>query len=271
MNRERYLTTGEFARIAGVKKHTLFHYDEIGLFRPEVTLENGYRCYTFAQLDEFDVISMLRELDMPLRDIGEYLTHRSPDALAALLSEEDRLITERLRRLRNMRRWVRQKAAVLARARGLETGVIALCEVPEQYLLCIAASGQGEMSAAAFAGAVSALYQEGDRRHVKSPYGIGGILPLREVQDGQFERYSHLYLLLDDRLTDAVRRPAGKYLSACHQGGFEELPRLYKRMLAFAQDNGIHLTGSCYEDLLLDELAVPGDSQYLIQILIPTE
>ena len=62
MNRERYLTTGEFARIAGVKKHTLFHYDEIGLFRPEVTLENGYRCYTFAQLDEFDVISMLREL-----------------------------------------------------------------------------------------------------------------------------------------------------------------------------------------------------------------
>ncbi len=93
----------------------------------------------------------------------------------------------------------------------------------------------------------------------------------RAMIDGQFERYSHLYLLFDDRLTDAVRRPAGKYLSACHQGGFEELPRLYKRMLAFAQDNGIHLTGSCYEDLLLDELAVPGDSQYLIQILIPTE
>lgn len=271
MNRERYLTTGEFARIAGVKKHTLFHYDEIGLFRPEVTLENGYRCYTFAQLDEFDVISMLRELDMPLRDIGEYLTHRSPDALAALLSEEDRLITERLRRLRNMRRWVRQKAAVLARARGLETGVAALCEIPEQYLLCTAAPEQGGMNAAAFAGAVSALYREGDRRQVKSPYGIGSILPLRAVRDGQFERYSHLYLLFDDRLADAVRRPAGKYLSACHRGGFEELPQLYRRMLAFAQDNGIRLTGSCYEDLLLDELAVPGESQYLIQVLIPTE
>ena len=29
---ELYFTTGEFARILGVRKHTLFHYDEIGLF-----------------------------------------------------------------------------------------------------------------------------------------------------------------------------------------------------------------------------------------------
>ncbi len=31
---ELYFTTGEFARILGVRKHTLFHYDEIGLFSP---------------------------------------------------------------------------------------------------------------------------------------------------------------------------------------------------------------------------------------------
>ena len=99
MNRERYLTTGEFAKIVGVKKHTLFHYDEIGLFCPEVTLENGYRYYTFAQLDEFDVIVMLRELDMPLREIRAYLGRRIPDALAELLREEDRLIDRKSTRL----------------------------------------------------------------------------------------------------------------------------------------------------------------------------
>ena len=40
---ELYFTTGEFAEILGVKKHTLFHYDEIGLFSPAVKEENGYR------------------------------------------------------------------------------------------------------------------------------------------------------------------------------------------------------------------------------------
>ena len=29
------LTTGEFAKICNVKKHTLFHYDDIGLLKPD--------------------------------------------------------------------------------------------------------------------------------------------------------------------------------------------------------------------------------------------
>ena len=37
---ELYFTTGEFARILGVRKHTLFHYDEIGLFSPALKEEN---------------------------------------------------------------------------------------------------------------------------------------------------------------------------------------------------------------------------------------
>ena len=32
MNKKMYFSTGEFAELAGVSKHTLFYYDEIGLF-----------------------------------------------------------------------------------------------------------------------------------------------------------------------------------------------------------------------------------------------
>ena len=31
-NSKNYFTTGEFAKICGVKKQTLFHYDDIGIF-----------------------------------------------------------------------------------------------------------------------------------------------------------------------------------------------------------------------------------------------
>ena len=34
-SRNYYLTTGEFAKLVGTTKHTLFHYDAIGLFCPE--------------------------------------------------------------------------------------------------------------------------------------------------------------------------------------------------------------------------------------------
>ena len=36
------LTTGEFAKICNVKKHTLFHYDDIGLLKPDYYDKNGY-------------------------------------------------------------------------------------------------------------------------------------------------------------------------------------------------------------------------------------
>lgn len=77
----QYLTTGEFARLCGVSKHTLFHYDELGVFSPAVKAENGYRYYSMAQIDVFFVISTLKELDIPLREIKAYLDRRSPEEL----------------------------------------------------------------------------------------------------------------------------------------------------------------------------------------------
>ena len=43
MIRDTYMTTGEFAKLMKISKHTLFHYDDIGLFCPEILGENGYR------------------------------------------------------------------------------------------------------------------------------------------------------------------------------------------------------------------------------------
>lgn len=46
-------TTGEFANLFGIKKQTLFHYDDIGLLKPKHRTENGYRYYTIQQVPSF--------------------------------------------------------------------------------------------------------------------------------------------------------------------------------------------------------------------------
>ena len=46
MDHNKYMTTGEFARRMGVTKNTLFHYDNIGLFLPEIVDTNDYRYYS---------------------------------------------------------------------------------------------------------------------------------------------------------------------------------------------------------------------------------
>ena len=47
------IKTGDFAKLCGTNKRTLFHYDEIGLFSPAYTDEKGYRFYSETQCDVF--------------------------------------------------------------------------------------------------------------------------------------------------------------------------------------------------------------------------
>ena len=68
-NREKYFTTGEFARICNVPKHVLFHYDEIGLFKPSIVKENQYRYYNEEDLKKSQLIKSLRSLDFSIMEI----------------------------------------------------------------------------------------------------------------------------------------------------------------------------------------------------------
>ena len=92
----------EFAEFTGVSVRTLHYYDEIGLLPPAfVDASTGYRYYDGKSLLRMQEILFYRELDFPLKRIGEILS--SPDHNAGRsLAEQRALLTlkkERLERL----------------------------------------------------------------------------------------------------------------------------------------------------------------------------
>ena len=109
MGKQEYLSAGRFAALVGTTKETLFHYDEIGLFVPKRREANGYRYYAMDQMETFDVIGMLRELGMPLAEIRNYLEQRSPEKFGVLLEQEEKVVREKIQRLREMQRWIGEK------------------------------------------------------------------------------------------------------------------------------------------------------------------
>lgn len=68
---------GTVARLAQVSVRTLRHYDEIGLLTPAtVNPRTGYRSYSAEQLHRLHRILVLRDLGLPLAEIGELVQEK---------------------------------------------------------------------------------------------------------------------------------------------------------------------------------------------------
>ena len=92
----------EFAEFTGVSVRTLHYYDEIGLLQPaHVERSTGYRFYDENSLLRMQEILFYRELDFPLKCIGEILSSPDYDKTKALQEQKQllKLKKDRLERL----------------------------------------------------------------------------------------------------------------------------------------------------------------------------
>jgi DNA-binding transcriptional MerR regulator len=77
-------TIQEIAKLAGVSLRTLRFYDNAGLLHPKARSEAGYRLYSMENLETLQQILFFRELDFPLKKIGQILAEPGFDREAAL-------------------------------------------------------------------------------------------------------------------------------------------------------------------------------------------
>ena len=135
MDRNEYMTTGEFASAMGVSKDTLFHYDDIGLFCPEKVSENGYRYYSIYQMETFDTIRMLRDLGMPLKEIRDMLAHRSPERVMHVFAGREQQIDRQIEKLKEMKQWLSRRREKIADAEKTDFSEVTIQAFPERYYL----------------------------------------------------------------------------------------------------------------------------------------
>ena len=132
-----YVTTGEFAKLFNVTKHTLFYYDEVGIFSPVIRKENDYRFYAVEQIEVFEVILTLKELGMSLKDIKEYMENRSPENFINLMEERERIIDEKIIYLKEIKKFFHKKAEIVRTALSVDINKIDIKEYPDEYLIPI--------------------------------------------------------------------------------------------------------------------------------------
>lgn len=94
-------TVKEIPNLTGVSVRTLHYYDEIGLMRPTVKSEAGYRLYDDKALKVLRQILFFRELDMPLKTIKEMIENPSLDQ-DQLLAMQRKMLSAKKERIERL-------------------------------------------------------------------------------------------------------------------------------------------------------------------------
>ena len=263
----RYLTAGEFARLASTTKHTLFHYDEIGLFPPAFRAANGYRYYKFEQLETFHVIETLRELDMSLSEIRTYLEQKSPEAFLELIRREEAVVSKKINHLKQIKKWLREKSDQIEYFGEKIPGAIEILPIREQYYVSAFSADSGET---AFVLKMEELYKLCDQYGYKSSYNVGYIQYDSRLFQKIYCDYHRCYLLFDapPKKLNYETKPADTYLCSYHKGHWKSIGETYEKMFSYAQIHGLTMDHIFYEDYLLDELTVTGEENYMTMISV---
>jgi DNA-binding transcriptional MerR regulator len=72
-------TVKDMSEATGISIRTLRYYDEIGLLKPTMLSESGYRLYGEQELERLREILFFRNLEIPLLEIKEMLDRSDYD------------------------------------------------------------------------------------------------------------------------------------------------------------------------------------------------
>ena len=138
------LLIGDVMKKTGLTRKALHYYESIGLIAPAVA-ENGYHVYTQSDVERLGIVAVLRQLDMPLETVDEFVKH--PERAQALLTSYRKSLDSKQELL------MRTIANVDALLACMEQGrPISLMTLPLQML--------GDMLRTAFPGAFGQMLAE---------------------------------------------------------------------------------------------------------------
>ena len=268
---EGLLTCGEFAKLCQVKKQTLFHYDDIGILKPEIVGDNGYRYYTYRQYETFAIIANLKTAGLSLAEIGEYLEGKDSRERLQTLRDAEAKIQERITELTQVQTALLTEIGRAEEAQAAYTKDIILMHVPTLELI-----RSTDLNALDDEQMIQAV-QVFSRTVEVACAAIG----TDSVRAGELDRYSFLLAyrpeLTDEQLANVslrgaelipYTRPAGIYAVAYHKGSFDTTEKTYARLIDFFDRNGFVMGPLAYEEYLRNELTASSDEDYLTRIVI---
>jgi len=257
------LSIKDFSNLTGIKQSTLRYYDDLGLFSPTHRGDNGYRYYSPQQLITINSINLLHELDMPIRQITDIQSNRTPELMFKVLNDKEETLEAELMNIERSYNVVRTLKRMIHIGLTSDESTVETRFFDEMSIVIGPVNNfeDSDQFYSAFLNFCSdaKLYR----------------IDLRLPVGGMFENFDDFcnypgkptrFFSVDPKGMD--KRPAGRYLSALQRGYYGNTGDLVDRMRRHLLDNGLIPIGPVYNIFLHDELSINDPNNYLLHATV---
>ena len=225
----------EIARLFHLHPDTLRYYEERGLLHP-VRGENRYRMYTIQDICTLNIIRSLRDLDMPVERIGEYLKRRSVESTLALIREEEALLTDRMAELEVLRTQAEERRHRLGRYTAVPVGEPEWIDLPPRPFVALREDIILEHQVDFLLKKLETEHQ--DYIRIMGSQCMGATLDQDSLVQGIHNHYANVFFLTDLSRPHDGLLPGGRYARLYYRGPYTNLGKNLNKLEAFIRAHG---------------------------------
>lgn len=266
---KKYLSISAFSKLSGIVRKNLIYYDDIGILKPVFVKENGYRYYSYDQLNEVTIIMALKDLDVPLKEIKNYMENVSPDNFIHLISAQKQKILEELNRLNQMNYIIEQRTKNIPIISNIDCEKITLENSDEEILFL---SKDIKYDIDSFdEDFVDFLDYSKDKKFVYG-YPLGVYVNYEEIANDNIKTYRYFYKISSDiDCAEKNIKPAGLYVIAYDNSYLAEDAKIFNKINKFIEENHLRACGNVYVENISDEIVTKNPDKYFSKISVKVE
>ena len=271
MDMAKLFQIGDMAKLFHISVSSLRYYESLGLLTPErVDSDTGYRYYSVRQFEVLNTIRYLRELDMPLPEISDFIKNRDIDRMEEKLCQQKAEVERTRLELQRIERRIDNNLRRIRDARDSELDVIKFVLTPAMRIVWMDAAlkisspldmempirelEQSQTETALFLGKV----------------GVG--ISAENLNAGNFEQYDGVFLILDDEDRfdgKTVLLTETQCMSVRFRGSHTEAAAQYRRLMEHIRAHGMKPSGFSREITMIDYGITSDREKFVTEISIP--
>lgn len=268
MMKDKFLI-GELAKMFNISTDTLRHYDHKNLLKPEQSTENNYRYYDINSMFKLSRILFLKNLDISLNEIANYMNNKNADRLFTMLKKKDQEIDQKIQQLTNLKYKINSKLDLLQVAKT-KLGKIMVMEIPERKGIFLKTYGLKDAIEA------KEVFRKSDALLKMSSWLVEGevytSITKEDMEQGVFNQFR--YFVEIEAIDPEVEKqliilPQSIYACLTINGPYEQLHVHYQTLIDWIEQNNYQIIGDSIENNIVDSDYSDSKDEFITEIQIP--